>query len=293
MADIRLFDAHTHLNMEDWTEEERSERVQETAEAGIFVMNAGDSASSSHLAVRQAEENPWCFAAAGIHPSHASHYTEEDLKAIVRLADHPRVRAIGEIGLDFYYGKEDKEEQIELFRKQLRIAREKEMPVMIHTRDADALTMEILIEEGLFSEERKAAFPLRQDGKGGEMPDARVQLHCYSGSAELALEYAKLGASFSLGGPITFKNGKKPAHVVQEVPLAFLMSETDAPYLTPVPFRGKPNKPMYVEYVVRRMAVLKDITYEEAAKATYENALRFFALTETEDGLRPLEEITR
>ena len=101
------------------------------------------------------------------------------------------------------------------------------------------------------------------------------------------------GASFSLGGPITFKNGKKPAHVVQEVPLAFLMSETDAPYLTPVPFRGKPNKPMYVEYVVRRMAVLKDITYEEAAKATYENALRFFALTETEDGLRPLEEITR
>ncbi len=286
MSRIRLFDAHTHLNMEEWTEEERREQLRETEEAGIFVMNAGDSASSSLLAVRLAEEYPWCFASTGIHPSYASHYTEEDLRTVYRLADHPRVRAVGEIGLDFYYGKDDKEEQIALFRKQLRFALEKKMPVMIHTRDADALTMDILKEEGLFSDERKGAFPPRPDGKGGEMPDARVQLHCYSGSAELALEYAKLGATFSLGGPITFKNGKKPAHVVQEVPLAFLMSETDAPYLTPVPYRGKPNKPMYVEYVVRRMAVLKDISYEEAAAATYENALRFFGLADSAEGPR-------
>lgn len=286
MSRIRLFDTHTHLNMEEWTEAERAEQVRETAEAGIFVMNAGDSASSSLLAVRLAEENPWCFAAAGIHPEHALHYTEEDLETVFHLTEHPRVRALGEIGVDFHYGKDSKEEQIILFRRQLRYALEKKIPVMIHTRDADALTMEILKEEGLFSDERKAAFPLRPDGKGGEVPDARVQLHCYSGSAELALEYAKLGATFSLGGPITFKNGKKPAHVVQEVPLAFLMSETDAPYLTPVPFRGKTNKPMYVEYVVRRMAVLKDISYEEAAKATYENALRFFGLEDAEEGPR-------
>ena len=186
--------------------------------------------------------------------------------------------AIGEIGLDFYYGKEDREEQQELFRKQIRLANELRMPIMIHSRDAHQLTMDILNEEGAFTDERKSWFPARPSADGGTEADARVQLHCYSGSVELAYEYVKLGATISLGGPITFKNGKKAAEVARQIPIEYLLSETDAPYLAPEPFRGRPNKSPYITHVVRRMALLKGIEYEEAAAILTENGKRFFGI---------------
>ena len=125
---------------------------------------------------------------------------------------------------------------------------------MIHSRDAHQLTMDILKEEGAFSDERKSWFAPRK-AVDREVPDARVQMHCFSGSPELALEYVKLGATMSLGGPVTFKNGKKAAEVVRQVPIEYLMSETDAPYMAPVPLRGRPNKSPYIEHIVRRMVV--------------------------------------
>ena len=146
---------------------------------------------------------------------------------------------------------------------------------MIHTRDAHQLTMDILKEEGAFSDERKSWFTPRTVG-GREVPDARVQMHCFSGSPELALEYVKLGATLSLGGPVTFKNGKKAAEVVRQVPIEYLMSETDAPYMAPVPLRGRPNKSPYIEHIVRRMAMLKDMDYGEAARILTENGKHFF-----------------
>ena len=185
--------------------------------------------------------------------------------------------AIGEIGLDFYYGTDDREEQQELFRKQIRLANELKMPIMIHSRDAHQLTMDILKEEGAFSEERKTWFSPRLVG-GREVPDPRVQMHCFSGSPELALEYVKLGATMSLGGPVTFRNGKKAAEVVRQLPVEYLMSETDAPYMAPEPLRGRPNKPHYVEHVVRRMAMIKGISYAEAARILTENGKRFFSI---------------
>ena len=145
--------------------------------------------------------------------------------------------------------------------------------------DMGMFNMDILKEEGAFSDERKSWFPGRPCGDGSA-PDARVQLHCFSGSYELAEEYVKLGATISLGGPITFKNGKKAAEVAQKIPLDFLLSETDAPYLAPEPFRGRPNKSPYIEHVVRRMAMLKGISYGEAADKLTANAIRFFGIEE-------------
>ena len=174
--------------------------------------------------------------------------------------------------------------------------------------------MDILTEEGAFSDERRSWFPGRpapgtlsetafaHDMKipgeysitdvncfSGELaagsnvptrlvPDARVQMHCYSGSPEMAEEYVKMGATISLGGPITFKNGKKAAEVARRIPVEFLLSETDAPYMAPEPLRGRPNKPHYVEHVVRRMAMIKGISYEEASRILTENGMRFFSV---------------
>lgn len=274
-----LFDAHTHLNFEKFSDEERRTLAKEIEESELgYIIDVADCVSSAVQALRDADDYDWCYAAVGIHPDHASVYTDADIEEIRKLAAHPKARAIGEIGLDFYYGTDDREQQQELFRKQIRLANELRMPIMIHTRDANQLTMDILTEEGAFSEERKSWFPMRP-GEGSVMvPDARVQMHCYSGSPEMAEEYVKLGATISLGGPITFKNGKKAAEVARRIPIEFLLSETDAPYMAPEPLRGRPNKPHYVQYVVRRMAMIKGISYEEASDILTANGKRFFGI---------------
>ena len=291
-----LFDAHTHLNFEKYTDEERKELASgiETSEVG-FIVDVADCVDSARQALKDSHDYPWCFAAAGIHPDHASDYAgiagddpvkrreaeerlEADLDEIRKLAADLKAVAIGEIGLDYYYGTDDREEQQVLFRRQIRLANELRMPIMIHSRDAHQLTMDILKEEGAFSDERKSWFPARPAAGGGTEPDARVQMHCFSGSPELALEYVKLGATISLGGPVTFKNGKKAAEVVRQIPIEYLLSETDAPYMAPEPLRGRPNRSEYIEHIVRRMAVLKGLEYEEAASILTENGKRFFGI---------------
>lgn len=282
-----LFDAHTHLNFEELTKEERLNLASEIEASDLaYIIDVGDCVESSRQALEDADKYSWCYAAVGIHPDHASVYTDADIEEIRKLAAHPKAMAIGEIGLDFYYGKDDQVEQQELFRKQIRLANELKLPIMIHSRDANQLTMDILVEEGAFSDERKSWFPRRPapadksfvmpDEANGTVPDARVQMHCYSGSAEMAEEYIKMGATISLGGPITFKNGKKAVEVFQRIPVEYVMSETDAPFMAPEPLRGRPNKPYYVEHVVRKMAELKDLSYEEMASILTANAKRFF-----------------
>lgn len=273
---VMLFDAHTHLNYEKYTDEERKKIAEEIETSDLaYIIDASDSVSASKQALRNAENYSWCYATVGLHPSQASYYSEADLDEIKELATHPKVAAIGEIGLDFHYGKENRDEQQELFRRQIRIANELKMPIAVHSRDAHKLTMDILIEEGAFSEERKSWFEKRFSPTG-EVGDSRVQMHCFSGSSELAEEYIKLGATISLGGPVTFKNGKKAVEVVRRIPIEFLLSETDAPYMAPEPLRGKPNKPQYVEHIVRRMAIIKGIEYADAARILTENGCRFF-----------------
>ena len=291
-----LFDAHTHLNFEKFTDEERRALAEEIEASELgYIIDVADCVSSAVQALKDSDTYDWCRAAVGIHPDHASVYTDADIDEIRRLAAHPKAMAIGEIGLDFYYGTDDREEQQELFRKQIRLANELRMPIMIHSRDANQLTMDILTEEGAFSEERRGWFPRRPAAgtlsadayrqeivipgeSAGFVPDARVQMHCYSGSPEMAEEYVRLGATISLGGPITFKNGRKAAEVARRIPIEFLLSETDAPYMAPEPLRGRPNKPHYVEHVVRRMAMIKGISYDEASRVLTENGKRFFGI---------------
>lgn len=272
-----LFDAHTHLNYEELTGEDRIALAKEIGESNLaYIVDVGDSVATSKQAIQDAEDFEWCYAAVGIHPDKASTYKDADIDEIRNLAKHPKVKAIGEIGLDFYYGKDDQRQQEELFRKQIRLANELRMPIMIHTRDANQLTMDILVSEGAFSDERKSWFPKRAGENGEMLDDARVQLHCYSGSPEMAEEYVKLGATISLGGPVTFKNGKKAVEVVERIPIEFIMSETDAPYMAPEPLRGRQNKPQYVEHVVRKMAEIKNMSYEETCTKLLENGKRFF-----------------
>ena len=286
-----LFDAHTHLNFEKYSDEERRELAAEIEASDVgFIIDVADCVSAAELALKDSDEYPWCYAAVGIHPDHAPEYKgldaaasarmDADIDEIRKLAAHPKAVAIGEIGLDYYYGTDDREEQQELFRRQIRLANELRLPIMIHSRDAHQLTMDILKEEGAFSDERKGMFPGRPSAGGGTEPDARVQMHCFSGSPELALEYVKLGATVSLGGPVTFKNGRKAAEVVRQVPIEYIMSETDAPYMAPEPLRGRPNKSPYIEHIVRRMAMIKGIEYDEAARILTENGRRFFGISE-------------
>ena len=241
-----------------------------------YAMDIGFDPASSEMAADHAEAWPWCYAAVGCHPHDAKVMDEEKLEEIRRLAAREKVVAIGEIGLDFYYDLSDRDVQREWFRKQIRLANELKMPIAIHAREADQEVMDILKEEGAFSDERKSWFPARPDGSA----DARVLLHCFSGSAEMGRQYVKLGATLSVAGPVTYKNNRKTVEMVDAVPLDYLLVETDSPYLTPVPFRGKRNTPLLVEYTARKVAEIKGVTFEEVAEITKENAMRFYGITE-------------
>lgn len=272
-----LFDSHAHINFEKYTDGERANLVKEIAESDVsYVMDVGFDLASSAQAVKDARENPWCYAAVGVHPHDAETMDEMELSLIEGLAKKDKVQAIGEIGLDYHYLNSSKEDQHKWFREQIRLANKLKMPIIIHSREASKDTMDILKEEGAFSDERKSFFPERPLQDGSFVPDARVLLHCYSGGAQEALQYVKMGGTISMSGPLTFKNNKKGVEVVERVPIEYLLVETDAPYLTPEPHRGKPNKSVYVEHTARRMAVIKGLSYEEVARITCENAKRFF-----------------
>ena len=272
-----LFDSHAHLNNETYKAQARENLIQEIYDSNVaYVMDVGFDLASSHLAYEHAQAYPWCYAVVGFHPHNADQMTPEDLAFIKNLAQKPRVKAIGEIGLDFFRNISPQDIQREVFRKQVRLALELKKPIVIHDRDANQEVLDTLKEEGVFSKDRVADFPRHKDGG----PDARLLMHCYSGSRELAEQYVKLGATISLAGPVTYKNARKPQEVAVAVPLDRLLIETDAPYLTPEPFRGKPNKSPYVEHTARKIAQLKGLDYEDLALATMENAKRFFDIEE-------------
>lgn len=274
-----LFDAHTHLNNEKYSEQEVESLMEEIENSDVaYVMDAGFDLESSALAVKHAQAKPWCYASVGFHPHDAKNLDDMTLELIRGLAQKEKVQAIGEIGLDFHYDLSERDVQRYWFRRQIQLANELKMPIMIHSREADQETMDILKEEGAFSAERQSWFPKRKGPDGDLLPDSRVLLHCFSGSKELAKQYVKLGATLSICGPVTFKNNRRTQEVVREIPITFLLVETDAPYLTPEPFRGRPNKSPYVEHTARRVAVLKGISYEEVARITCENAKTFYGI---------------
>lgn len=266
-----LFDSHTHINNETYSSEEREELIKEIKSSEVaYVCDVAFDYDSSVLALSHAERFDFCYATAGVHPHEVKFMTDETLEKLKKLAaENEKIVAIGEIGLDFHYDLSPRDVQRYWFRRQIRLANELGLPLVIHSREADRETMDILIEEGAFSEERKKLF---EDGK------PHVDIHCYSGSAEFAEEYLKLGAVLGIDGPVTYKNNRKTVEVVETVPLESLLIETDAPYLTPVPHRGKPNKSPYLRYVAEKIAEIKGVSFDEVAETTMKNAKNFFLI---------------
>ena len=273
-----LFDAHAHINEERFSEIDRGKLAKEIEKSQVaYVIDAAFNIRSSRQAISDAEKYPWCYAAVGFHPHETRHMDEMTLMMIKSLAKKEKVVAIGEIGLDFHYDHSPRDVQEYWFREQIKLANELRLPIVIHSREADNRTLEILKEEGAFSDERKGYFPQKPDGSS----DARVLLHCYSGSPELAEQYVRLGATLSIAGPVTYKNNKKTPKVVEKIGIENLLIETDAPYLTPEPLRGRRNMSPYVEHTARRIALIKGMDYEQVVEQTCKNAERFFNIEES------------
>lgn len=254
-----FIDSHAHLDDERF-DEDRDLVINNLKDNGIDIaVNIGADLQSSINSVELSKKYENIYAAVGIHPHSADEADGKTLEKIKELADNEKVVAIGEIGLDYYYDNSPRDKQRECFKAHLELAKELNLPVVIHSREAAQETFDI-IEEA-------------QDGT------LRGVMHCYSGSVEMAEEYInKLGFYISIGGPVTFKNARVVKEVAQSVPLDKLLIETDCPYLTPEPYRGKRNEPMYVKYTAAEIANLRGITVEELAEATSRNARKLFQL---------------
>lgn len=254
-----LIDTHVHLNAEQY-EEDVVEVIESARRAGVNRMVVvGFDTPTIERAIELAETYSFIYAVIGWHPVDAIDCTQKELDWIESLASHPKVVGIGEMGLDYYWDKSPREVQQQLFRKQIQLAKRVNLPIVIHNREATADVVRILKEE-------EAATV------GGIM-------HCFTGSVEVARECIAMNFLISLGGPVTFKNAKQPKKVAEEIELEHLLVETDAPYLTPHPYRGKRNEPKHVVLVAEQIAKLKGISYEEVAKQTTRNAEKIFALT--------------
>ena len=260
--------------MDSYSDRDRLDIAERIGNSDVaYAVDIGFDLNSSALAVKHAGKYPWCYAAVGVHPHEVKDMDEETLVLIKSLAKKPKVVAIGEIGLDYYRNLSPKEDQRYWFIEQVKLGLELDMPIIIHDRDAHGEVLDILKEEGVFSQKRKSKFPVNPVTR---TEDARLLLHCYSGNAEMAMQYIKLGATISIAGPVTYKNNRKGPEVVEAVPLDHLLIETDAPYLTPEPFRGKKNISPFVEFTAKKIAEIKGLTYNEVAETTLSNAKRFF-----------------
>ena len=254
---MELFDSHAHYNDEKF-EADREEVLSKIYKSGVTkIVNAGYSLESSKKAIEIANKHEFIYATVGISPNDIEGYKKEDLKEITKFAQSKKVVAIGEIGLDFYWNKENKDLQKEVFISQIEIANKLNLPIIIHTREAIYDTLEILKNNNC---NKKGVF------------------HCCPFNVDLVREGLKLGFYISFAGPVTFKNSKNASEIINMVPLDKMLIETDSPYLSPEPLRGKRNDSRNVKYIAKKIAEIKQISIEEIARATYENAKRIFEI---------------
>ena len=251
---MKFVDTHCHLDDERFNED-REEVLKRIEEKMKFVVNIGFDLPSSKTSVEYSNTHSFIYSAIGVHPTSISEYNDEVEKELIELSKNKKVVAIGEIGLDYYWMEDEKEVQKEGFRKQMRLAEKLNLPVIIHSRNAMADTIEIL----------------------NEFPNVRGIVHCYPGSFESAMNIPS-NYYFGIGGVLTFKNSKKTVEFVNKIDISKLVIETDSPYLTPVPFRGKRNEPIYTEYVVKKIAEIKNIPVEEVLRITTENAKKIYEI---------------
>ncbi len=252
---MKIFDSHAHYD-DDRFNEDQKELLDKLMENEIYIMNVGADMEGSYAGVELAKKYPNIYAAVGVHPHYADNIIDNNMNELTELSKHEKVLAIGEIGLDFYYDKSQRDIQRKWFRKMLNLAKDLDLPVIIHSREADQETFDILKEENV----------------------TNGVIHCFSGSKELACEYIKRGFYIGIGGTLTFKNARKTVEVVEAIPLERILIETDAPYLTPVPYRGQRNNSLYLEHVIEKIAQIKEIDIKTVADTTFENAKVFYRL---------------
>lgn len=252
-----LFDTHAHMMAKQF-QQDYDQVLTRTLDRTGAVLNVGCSSPWAEAAVTEAKAHKTFFASVGIHPADARDYTPKTWARLEDLAKDPKVRAIGETGLDYYWDRSTPEEQKVLFARHIDLAKRLQKPLIIHDREAHRDCMDVLWAKG--AEEVGGVF------------------HAYSGSLEMAREVLDHNFILGISGVVTFKNAKAIKRVVQEVPLEALVLETDCPYLTPTPYRGKRNEPAYTEYVAQAIADLKGISYEEVVETTWHNACRLYRL---------------
>ncbi len=255
-----IFETHGHYDDEQF-DEDRERLIAEFLEKDIDkVMNVGADMQSSRNSVELAGKYPHFYAAVGVHPSEVGDLTEDDMQALKQMTlENPKVKAIGEIGLDYHFDDNPpRDVQKKWFIRQLELAQELGMPIIIHSRDAASDTMEIL-----------------KDMDGGRNGGV---IHCYSYSREQAREYIKMGFHIGVGGVVTFKNSRRLQEVVEDIPLEKIVLETDSPYMAPVPFRGTRNSALNIPYIAEKIAEIKGVPVQKVYDQTYANALKMYKM---------------
>lgn len=253
-----LFDSHAHLD-DDKFNGDREAVISKIAETGIsYVVNVGSDMESSIKSVELSSRYPFIYAAVGIHPYDADQVNDETIERLRRLADNPKVVAIGETGLDYHFDDAPRQVQIQAFRRQIKLADELGLPVIIHDREAHHDMMEVLVSER----------------------PANAIIHCYSGSVEMAEELVKMGYYISFSGTVTYKNAVKLKDVAAMVPDDKLLIETDSPYLAPEPVRGTRNDSVNVRYTAEKIAQIRGTDFQTVAQMTSQNAKRVYGIDE-------------
>lgn len=251
-----IFETHAHYDDKRYNND-RNEILQNCYKNGITkIVNIGADMKSSKNSVELSQKYDFVYATVGVHPHDVKNMSQNDIDTLKKMSKNDKVVAIGEIGLDYYYEYSDKETQRKWFIEQLKLANELDMPVVIHSRDADNECYEII----------------------KKYCKTKAVIHCFSGSKELALKYIELGYYIGVGGVVTFKNARRMVEVVEKIPLESVLLETDAPYLTPEPHRGERNISNYLTFVAEKVANIKNISIENVENATFNNALSFYNL---------------
>lgn len=248
------FESHAHYDDERFDDDRDELLASFPAEEIETVVNSSSDIASSRASIALAEKYPFFYASVGVHPHEVSKMREADIDTLRELSKHPKVVAIGEIGLDFYYDLSPRDDQRYWFKRQLALAEELDMPVIIHSRDASQECFDIISASNV----RKGV------------------IHCYSGSAPMAQDYADMGFYIGIGGSLTFKNNKKTVEVVEKLPLEKILIETDSPYLAPVPYRGRRNDSRLLKYVVEKISEIKNVPEIDICNITKNNAIELF-----------------